>query len=194
MTASASATLHALLSGSLVWMAGPLMMTLFQGDSLPLLPHDETSIQQIAPENGAETDGVARAVGGLSATVNDLKGSMKNFIDDLVTADNRQETLVNFCWLILIIVIAKNLFLYLQGFFMAFVQQSVIRHFRDQLFEKYQRLSLAYFHRRRTGEVISRVTNDVVVLNESIDIGFNRLVTDSILVLVFSCFLLILSW
>jgi subfamily B ATP-binding cassette protein MsbA len=194
VTASLAAALHALLSGLLVWMVGPLMMTLFQGGSIPLLPHNETSVQQIAPGNGAETDGVAGTVGGLSASVDDLKGSMKDFVNDLVTADNRQDTLINFCWLILIIVIAKNLFLYLQGFFMAFVQQSVIRHFRDRLFEKYQRLSLAYFHRRRTGEVISRVTNDVVVLNESIDIGFNRLVTDSILVFVFSCFLFILSW
>jgi subfamily B ATP-binding cassette protein MsbA len=77
---------------------------------------------------------------------------------------------------------------------MAFVQQSVVRRFRDRLFEKYQRLSLDYFHRRRTGEIISRVTNDVVVLNDSIDIGFNRLVTDSILVIVFSAFLVLLSW
>ncbi len=170
------------------------MMTLFQTDSIPLLPHSETTIQQTAPENSSDTDGAAGAVGGLSAKVDDLKDSMKNLVNGLVTADSRQETLVKFCWLILIIVIARNLFLYLQGFFMAYVQQSVIRHFRDRLFEKYQRLSLAYFHRRRTGEVISRVTNDVIVLNESIDIGFNRLVTDSILVIVFSCFLFILSW
>ena len=73
--------------------------------------------------------------------------------------------------LIMIVVLAKNLFLYFQGFFMAYVQQSVMRFFRDNLFSKYQRLSLDYFHRRRTGQIISRVTNDVVVLNESIDIG-----------------------
>jgi subfamily B ATP-binding cassette protein MsbA len=77
---------------------------------------------------------------------------------------------------------------------MAYVQQAVMRGFRDNLFEKYQRLSLDYFHRRRTGNIISRVTNDVIVLNESIDVGFNRLVTDSITVLVLAGFLVILSW
>ena len=92
------------------------------------------------------------------------------------------------------LVLAKNLFHYLQGFFMAFVHQSVTRSFRNRLFEKYQSLSLGYFHRRRTGQVISRVTNDVTVLNEAIDIGFNRLVTDSVMAIVLTSFLLILSW
>jgi subfamily B ATP-binding cassette protein MsbA len=77
---------------------------------------------------------------------------------------------------------------------MAWVQQSVMRDFRNRLFEKYQRLSLDYFHSRRTGQVMSRVTNDVVVLNESIDLGFNRLVADSITVVLLLAFLIILSW
>ena len=94
----------------------------------------------------------------------------------------------------MIVVVGKNLFLYLQGFFMAFVQQSVMRDLRDTLFDKYQRLSLDYFHKRRTGQLMSRVTNDTLVLNESIDIGFNRLVTDSVMVLTFLSFLIILSW
>ncbi len=119
---------------------------------------------------------------------------MKGWVDAIVSGADRKQTLIRFCWAILLVVIAKNLFLYLQGFFMAFVQQSVVRHFRDRLFEKYQRLSLDYFHSRRTGQIISRVTNDVMVLNESIDLGFNRLVTDSITVLVFFFFLIVLSW
>ncbi|RKX17787.1 MAG: ABC transporter ATP-binding protein, partial [Candidatus Zixiibacteriota bacterium] len=130
----------------------------------------------------------------LTGSVDSFKEDMKNWINELVLADNRQDTLIKFCWLIMIVVIGKNLFLYLQGFFMAFVQQSIIRSFRDKLFGKYQRLSLDYFHSRRTGQIISRVTNDVVVLNESIDIGFNRLVTDSIMVILFAAFLIVISW
>ncbi|MFH1372623.1 MAG: ABC transporter ATP-binding protein [bacterium] len=194
ITASLSAALHALLSGLLVWMVGPLMMTLFQGVELPLISGETNQVQSARPDAGDPTDNGSGAVDELASTVGSFKQSMKDFIDSLVTVESRQETLINFCWLILIVVIAKNLLLYLQGFFMAFVQQSVVRRFRDRLFEKYQHLSLDYFHRRRTGEVISRITNDVVVLNESIDIGFNRLVTDSIMVVVFAAFLFILSW
>ena len=162
-------------------MAGPLLMTLFNvgGGSSNL------SINPDMLESAAQ---------GVSSGLASFKEVMKGWIDGLVIGATRQDTLIRFCWLILIVNVSKNMFLYTQAFFMSFVQQSIIRDFRDRLFAKYQRLSLDYFHSRRTGQVISRVTNDVLVLNESIDIGFNRLVTDSIEVVLFASFLVILSW
>ncbi len=186
-TASFSAALHATLTGALVWMCGPLLMTLFKVDSSTSL----TNLKNPAPS------AVARGAGfmaDIASLLDSIKAGMKEAVDALVSSGSPEKTLLHFCWLILVVVVAKNLFLYLQGFYMAYVQQSIVRQFRNNLFEKYQRLSLGYFHRRRTGQVISRVTNDVLVLNESVDIGFNRLVTDSISVVVFFAFLIILSW
>ncbi|MEW6049452.1 MAG: ABC transporter ATP-binding protein [Candidatus Zixiibacteriota bacterium] len=191
--ASSSAALHAIFSGLLVWMAGPLLMNLFQVQGLPGvsdMPMPDSAIQQL-PQPAADSAGFWGSVA--RAAVN-LKEGMKGIIDNLVAADSRSEMLVNFCIIILVVVLAKNLFLYLQSFFTIYVQQSMMRSFRDRLFDKYQRLSLDYFHQRRTGQVMSRITSDVVVLNESIDLGFNRLVTDSVFVLVLFAFLVILSW
>lgn len=190
--------LYALLSGLIVWMAGPLLMTLFQVDAIDMIP-EAAQVSQSALEAGVDTTALssgtdADAVRNLAGGVGHLRDILKDSVNDLVQMESRKETLIRFCWVIMLIVLAKNLFLYLQGFFMAFVQQSVIRSFRDRLFKKYQRLSLDYFHSRRTGQVISRVTNDVIVLNESIDVGFNRLVTDSIMAFVFTAFLVIISW
>jgi subfamily B ATP-binding cassette protein MsbA len=183
--ASFSAALHAIFSGLLVWMVGPLMATLFEMEQ-----------PQISISNSDYEQSVSPAVPGedLGASANELGEAMKSWVNSLVESGSRQGKLINFCWLIMAVVLLKNLFLYIQGYFMAYVQQSVIRDFRNRLFEKYQRLSLDYYHRRRTGDIVSRVTNDVVVLNESIDIGFNRLVTDLLMVLVLFGFLIILSW
>ncbi len=187
--ASFSAALHAIFSGMMVWVAGPLMMTLFQVENLPLPQAPIENVQKVSPlENSVTIDDQ------LASVADNIRETMKSWVNNFVEADDRQDMLINFSWLILIIVLAKNVFLYIQGFFMAFVQQSVIRKFRNELFAKYQRLSLDYFHRRRTGQIISRVTNDVVVLNESIDIGFNRLVTDLLMAGVLFTFLIILSW
>lgn len=188
-TASLSAAFHAIFSGLMVWMFGPLLMTLFQVQSLPVLPEATDQIQQTV-----EVTASSGFIDSFTGFIGSLKESMKGWVDSLVAADTRHDTLFKFCWVILIVVVLKNIFLYFQGFFMAYVQQSVIRTFRDRLFVKYQRLSLDYYHSKRTGNIISRVTNDVMVLNESVDIGFNRLVTDSILVIVFFSFLIILSW
>lgn len=186
--ATGSATLHALFSGALIWMVGPLLMTLFEGDAMPGLVSTQNApaARQATPPEGF----IPQATGFVEA----VRETMKGWVYSLVAADSRRRTLLNFCWLILIVGFAKNLFHYLQGFFMVYVQQSVIRLFRDQLFRKYQRLSLDYFHRRRTGSIISRVTNDVIVLNESLDIGFNRLITDLVLLGMLLIFVVILSW
>ena len=194
LTASLSAAIHALLAAVLIWMAGPLLMTLFQVETIPGMTSNRSSVSQQAPETDELTLPEGSKTTELSGTVEQIREWLKSRVAVLVHAETRRGTLVKFCWMILIIVVGKNLFLYLQGFFMAYVQQSVMRHFRDELFTKYQRLSLDYFHSRRTGQVISRVTNDVIVLNESIDVGFNRLVTDSLQVILFASFLIILSW
>jgi len=188
VTASLSAAVSAVFAAALVWLAGPLLMTLFQVESLPVGETPVEVVQQVDPIN---REGI---VEGVSMSIENLKKSMKEWINDLVIAETRQDTLFNFCCMILLVVVIKNFFIYMQGFFMAFVQQSVVRNLRDSLFDKYQRLSLNYFHRRRTGQIISRVTNDVVVLNESIDLSFNHLVVDSIMTLLFGAFLIILSW
>jgi subfamily B ATP-binding cassette protein MsbA len=176
--ASVSAALNALLSGLLIWMVGPLLNTLFQ-------------VQATPSTTGPATTALLGEIGG---NLDSFKGIMTSWIDSLVQGDNRQEMLVNFVILIMVVVILKNLFLYLQGFYMAYVQQAVVRKFRNNLFDKYLRLSLDYFQARRTGHIMSRVTNDVVVLNESIDLGFNRLITDSLFTLMLLSFLVILSW
>jgi subfamily B ATP-binding cassette protein MsbA len=195
VTASLSAAIAAVLAGMIVWMAGPLLMTLFQVESVV-----GVEVGDVAPASGLDVSQIADSTAAgeivqrVSGSVERLREGMKGAVDGLVQAETRKDTLIRFCWLIMFVVIGKNFFTYLQGFFMAFVQQSVVRTLRDHIFGKYQRLSLNYFHSRRTGQVISRVTNDVVVLNESIDLSFNHLVTDSIMVILFSCFLIILSW
>ncbi|MBI5267188.1 MAG: ABC transporter ATP-binding protein [candidate division Zixibacteria bacterium] len=191
ITASVSAALYALFSGMLVWMAGPLLTTLFNtGDVAGFNLMSPTPTSGTAADSSAASSVLHQA----TAVAGSLKETMKGWVDDLVSAPDRQHTLVLFCVVIVVVTLLKNLFLYLQGYFMAWVQQSVMKDFRNRLFEKYQRLSLDYFHRRRTGQVMARVTNDVVVLNEAIDIGFNRLVTDGIMAIVFTAFLFILSW
>ncbi len=179
--ASGSAAFHALFSGMLIWMFGPLLMVLFQIESVPGVT-----------DNSSSTG--SNVVDGITTSYVSLKDTINNWINNAVAAETRSGMLIKFCWLAFIVVLAKNVFFYLQGFYMAYVQQSVVRSLRNNLFEKYQRLSLDYFHKRRTGQIISRVTNDVMVLNEALDIGFNRLITDSVMVLVLSSFLLILSW
>lgn len=194
LMASVSAMLFSAMSGAFVWMIGPLLGTIFSvsgtpldaGMSMPAMAQVQTVEQGAAAPTGF--------LDKLMATPDKVKVWVKRQVDGLIVRPSKADTLVRICWVGLVIAFLKNLFLYIQGFFMAFVQQSFIRDIRDKLFAHYQRLSLAYFHQTRTGKLISRVTNDVMVLNETIDIGFNHLVADALAVVIFAVFLIILSW
>jgi len=174
--------MFALLSGALIWMIGPLLRTLFVtgGESAEKIP-----------EISQSADGFVNNVTGF---VDGIKAGLQGFIDGLIVDATPILTLKNICILVVIIAVAKALFFYCQGYLMAYVEQRFIKNLRDDLFVKFQRLSLSYFHGARTGELLSRVTNDVNVLRESLDQGFNRIIREPMLILIFIGFMTILSW
>src|SRR5207342_1174550 len=61
---------------------------------------------------------------------------------------------------IIIIVLIKNVFVWLGGQLGAALQENVTRDLRDGVFRHLQRLPLSYFQRTKTGQIISRVLSD----------------------------------
>ncbi len=191
--ASLSAMFYSVMAGALIWMIGPLLGTLF-APSGSFSDFSGLASPAVQVQSAADDTSEKSLLGRILETPDNIKFWIKDKVNRVIVRESKQSTLIRICWAAILVAFLKNLFLYIQGFFMAFVQQSFIRDIRNRLFEHYQRLSLAYFHKTRTGLLMSRVTNDVIVLNETIDIGFNHLVADALAVLIFSSFLIILSW
>jgi subfamily B ATP-binding cassette protein MsbA len=53
---------------------------------------------------------------------------------------------------------------YGQEYLMNYVGESIIRDLRNMLYDRIQDLSLAFFHKEKTGALMSRITNDVNVI------------------------------
>ncbi len=193
VVASSSAAMHAILGGLFVWMAGPLLMTLFAVSDIGIPGMTGGTSAENATTQSQSEHPVDKNPADFDFLV-ETKNNLKEAVHKFVTGPTRRDTLFNLCMLIFMIGVISNIFGYVQGFFMAYVQESVIRDFRNRLFDKYQELSLSFFHHRRTGHLISRVTNDVVVLNSAVDLGFNSLVADSLTVILLAGFLVLLSW
>ncbi len=84
------------------------------------------------------------------------------------------------CVFILIALLLKNLADYLQAFLMVSVEQAAIRDLRSALYAHLQRLSLDFYHARRAGTLVSRLTNDVEYLRASLASGISNLIKDSL--------------
>ncbi len=89
---------------------------------------------------------------------------------------------------VLILFIFKGFFAFWQGYLMSDIGQKVIRDIRFLLYKKLQVLSLDYYSQKRSGELISRITNDVRAVENAVSYGFSDLIYSSFQVLVFTFF------
>jgi subfamily B ATP-binding cassette protein MsbA len=82
------------------------------------------------------------------------------------------------CLFLLVVLFLKNVADYLQSYLVLRVEQAAIRDLRNDLQRHFQRLTLSFFHARRTGTLISRVTNDVEYLRNAMASGISTLGKD----------------
>ena len=66
---------------------------------------------------------------------------------------------------------------FLQSWLMTGISQKICYRMRREISEKIQRLPMAYFEKRTVGEVLSRITNDVDTLGQSMGQSITQLIT-----------------
>ena len=79
--------------------------------------------------------------------------------------------------LLLGLYLISALFSFIQGWIMTGMSQKICYDFRRRISEKINRLPLSYFESRTVGEVLSRITNDVDTLGQSLNQSITQLIT-----------------
>ncbi|MFH1622070.1 MAG: ABC transporter ATP-binding protein [Candidatus Omnitrophota bacterium] len=93
-----------------------------------------------------------------------------------------------------ILFLLKGLFTFLQTYFMSKVGQLVVRDIRNQIYSKLQDLSLDYFAKKRGGELISRITNDVMFVENAVSYGVTDTFYESFQVMFFAIMIFVIHW
>ncbi len=75
--------------------------------------------------------------------------------------------------------IISAIFSYLQAFIMSGINQKVTFNLREEISKKMHKLPLSYFESKTTGEILSRVTNDVDTLSQSLDQSVSQVLTSA---------------
>jgi subfamily B ATP-binding cassette protein MsbA len=163
--------LYALLNGASVYLAIPLLDTLFQ----------EAGGSQAIPQTTTDPAAAEVLPGWFSQFMNDLTQTFQNFI----FSGSEVESLFKICTLILFAFLGKNMFAYLQAYFLAFVEQGVIKDMRNEAYVHLHKLPMSFFKNEKTGNLISKITNDVNVVQSSVSAVFLNLVREPLTILVF---------
>lgn len=86
------------------------------------------------------------------------------------------------------------LFSYIQGWIMTNVSQKITYGFRKDISEKINRMPLKYFDGRTYGEVLSRVTNDVDTISQTLNQSLSQIVTAVTMVIGILIMMFSINW
>lgn len=96
--------------------------------------------------------------------------------------------------LLVILYIVSAGFSYAQGWIMTGVTQKVAYKFRKDILAKISKLPLSYFDKRTYGEVLSRVTNDVDTVSQSLNQSVIQIITSVTTIIGILIMMLTINW
>ncbi|WNH13206.1 ABC transporter ATP-binding protein [Thalassobellus suaedae] len=83
------------------------------------------------------------------------------------TGGDNSKALILVVGLIIVMFLLKNISGYLANYFLVFLRNGVIRDLRNKVYKQTVELPLSYFSEKRKGDILSRVTSDVLDLQYS---------------------------
>lgn len=128
-----------------------------------------------------------------SLSFNSIKHNFYYFLSKIILDHGELYALFFIGGMVILTSLLKNGFKYLALFHMASIRNGVVRNLRNKLFDKSTKLPLSYFNKERKGDLISRMTNDVQNIENSVISSLEMLFADPITILVYLIFLLLLS-
>ena len=102
-------------------------------------------------------------------------------------------SLERICAFIFVTCALKNIFQYASGYLMALVENGMARSLRDTVFEKLSKLSLDYYYDRKSGHLLSRLTNDVSSVNATLSSSIMTAVGQPVQIIMFIVPMVIIS-
>jgi len=103
--------------------------------------------------------------------------------------------LLSFAALVLLLgVIVRGVFTYLEGYLMNYIAEGVMRDVRDSLYANLHALSLGYFTRTPTGEVMSRLTYDVDMCGKTLVMLFASILKEPFTAVGLLVVLFVINW
>ena len=99
-----------------------------------------------------------------------IKDYLQEYINYRITAysgDDDMKGLLFVVGLVLVLFLFKNLFNYLAMFFITFLRNGVLKDVRNKMYHKIVNLPISFFSEKRKGDVIARITSDVLEIQHS---------------------------
>ena len=95
---------------------------------------------------------------------------------------------------LLAIYIGSAIFTFIQNYTMVGITQNVVRDMREKINQKISNLPLKYFDSNTKGEILSRITNDIDNISNTLQNNFTQIVTSSVTLIGVLAMMIYVSW
>lgn len=123
-----------------------------------------------------------------------LKEHAYSKLADVVQVEGPQQVLIWFCIALFIATVLKSLFRYLSSFWMVLVEQGLIRNMRTRMFDHMSILDVAFYSRKKKGDILGLAASDVEVIQAAIIGNLQAVIREPIMMFTVLFAMIFISW
>lgn len=127
----------------------------------------------------------SEAAAALAKKTDSIRHKVIDKFYGLIRGKTKLDTLLRFCITLVLIFLLKNVFWYAQSYLSVYIEQAAVRDIRNQLFNRYEHLSLDYYQGLHSGVLVSRITNDTELARGAVANGLMELLRQIFLLFAF---------
>jgi len=114
----------------------------------------------------------------IAATTSVIPFLLKPVLDDIFI--NRNVAMLKLIPVaVILLYLLRGIGMYGQEYLMSYVGESIIRRLRNRLYDHIQDMPLSFFHREKTGVLMSRITNDVNIVKAMVSTAVTGFLRDA---------------
>lgn len=98
------------------------------------------------------------------------------------------------CLILVGLYLVSALFSYIQSYTTSSISQKVSYDLRKSISEKMDRMPLSYFDKHTSGDTLSRVTNDIDMIAQSLNQSMSQMITSTVTLIGIFIMMLTISW
>lgn len=125
--------------------------------------------------------------------VNGIKAAFDNMIAALLQGADQSSALRNISLVLLALFVIRGITKYIGAVLTTRLEEGIMKRIRDTLFLHLTRQSLDYFGKRKAGEIISLLTNDIGILNHATINSVTTLWREASTVVIYVSLLFVIS-
>ncbi len=129
----------------------------------------------------------------LKLTTDSIIQNFNYIISKIIIEQGEVNALLFISLMVVILFFFKNLSRYLAMFFLAPLRNGVIKDIRNDIYRRILILPLSYFNEKRKGDIMSRITNDVMNIEWSVMQSLEMMFREPLTITVFLISLVIIS-